>query len=289
MDRRKRRTLWAAACVLLFFSTAWLSGLLASGVRARQEPPLGENLEALRRFDIAAEHLEKLEPWTEESLERLTAGFLYNGGKLERTDRLCHAMSWYSLLLPRETADGYKKVFKRVLADAVYFPVAEDRSGAAEVRYEDSWGGRRTYGGDRRHEGTDLMGGDRERGYFPIVSVSDGVVEKKGWLRLGGYRLGIRAPGGAYFYYAHLDHYADGLEEGMEVRAGDLIGFMGDSGYGEEGTVGRFAVHLHFGLYLDIGKKETSINPYELLRYLEKKPRIPFERVSSGVHSGENL
>ena len=75
----------------------------------------------------------------------------------------------------------------------------------------------------------------------------------------------------------------------MEVRAGDLIGFMGDSGYGEEGTVGRFAVHLHFGLYLDIGKKETSINPYELLRYLEKKPRIPFERVSSGVHSGENL
>ncbi|MCH5265758.1 MAG: M23 family metallopeptidase [Lachnospiraceae bacterium] len=289
MNRRKKRILWVAACVLLLFSAAWLSGLLISGVQVRQEPLLVDNLEQFRQFDIAAEQFLKLEPWTEDSSKKLAVSFLYNGGKIKKEDQLCHALSWYSLLMPEETIKGYEKVFHTLLADAVYFPVAQDRTGRAKVRYGDSWGGRRTYGGDRRHEGTDLMSSNKERGYFPIVSVSDGVVEKKGWLNLGGYRLGIRAPNGAYFYYAHLDHYADGMEEGMTVKAGELIGFMGDSGYGEEGTVGKFDVHLHFGVYLDIEKKETSVNPYQLLRYLEKKPQIPFERVPEGVHTDANV
>lgn len=94
---------------------------------------------------------------------------------------------------------------------------------------------------------------------------------KKGWLTLGGYRIGIRAPHGAYYYYAHLDHYADNIEEGTPVKAGEIIGYMGDTGYGEEGTVGQFDVHLHFGIYLTIDKKEVSINPYCILRSLEEK------------------
>ena len=85
-------------------------------------------------------------------------------------------------------------------------------------------------------------------------------------------RIGIRSPHGAYFYYAHLYDYADGIGEGSSVKSGELLGFMGDSGYGEEGTVGKFDVHLHFGIYLDneMGK-EFSVNSYWILKYLEGK------------------
>ena len=46
-------------------------------------------------------------------------------------------------------------------------------------------------------------------GYYPVVSMTDGVVTEKGWLEKGGWRIGITAPTGAYFYYAHLDSYAE--------------------------------------------------------------------------------
>ena len=89
----------------------------------------------------------------------------------------------------------------------------------------------RTYKEERGHEGTDIMSSENKRGVLPVISITDGVVQNKCWLELGGYRIGIRSPHGAYFYYAHLDSYAD-IEEGDEVKAGDLLGFMGDTGYG---------------------------------------------------------
>ena len=47
---------------------------------------------------------------------------------------------------------------------------------------------------------------------------------------------------------------------------------MGDSGYGEEGTVGKFDVHLHMGIYLNDEKgEEFSINSYWIMKYLEDK------------------
>ncbi len=158
-----------------------------------------------------------------------------------------------------------------IIEDWKCFPVPEDKSGKASVDYEDSFGGERTYGGKRRHEGTDLMSSNKERGYFPVVSVCDGIVEKKGWLKLGGWRMGIRSEHGTYFYYAHMERYEENLEEGSKVEAGQVIGYMGDSGYGEEGTTGQFAVHLHFGVYIKRGDKEVSINPYPLLKLYEDK------------------
>ena len=166
------------------------------------------------------------------------------------------------------------RAYEAILSDAVYFPLpAGDSEGAGNYGYGDSWGAERTYGGERRHEGTDLMDGGNGRGFFPVVSVSDGVVEHVGWLELGGWRIGIRAPGGTYFYYAHLDSYDHELAVGEEVRAGQLLGFMGDSGYGKvPGTVGNFAVHLHFGIYLRTDHfEELAVNPYWILRFLEEK------------------
>ena len=128
----------------------------------------------------------------------------------------------------------------------------------------------RTYGGDRGHEGCDIMASVNERGIYPIYSVSDGVVENVGWLRLGGYRIGIRSPSGAYFYYAHLAEYAKEFEVGETVLAGTHLGYMGDTGYSDiPGTTGNFPVHLHFGIYInDENGQELSVNPYPMVLYL---------------------
>ena len=158
-----------------------------------------------------------------------------------------------------------------IWADVKYFPIPESSSEKeATISYENSWQFERTFGGKRYHEGCDLMADKNERGVYPIISMCDGVVEKKGWLTKGGNRLGIRGKSGGYFYYAHLESYAD-VEVGDEVKAGQFLGFMGDSGYGEEGTIGKFAVHLHVGIYIKTkNQEELSVNPYPVLKYLEK-------------------
>lgn len=178
--------------------------------------------------------------------------------------------------------EDYTNYVQNLLADAVYFPVPEASNDAqATVSYENSWQSERTYGGARGHEGCDLMASVQQRGYYPVISVSDGVVEKIGWLPQGGYRIGIRSRHGVYYYYAHLAEYEDGMAEGVSVVAGQLIGYMGDTGYSEvEGTTGNFPVHLHFGMYLDLeGRGEVSFNPYYLLGLLENhKLRYMYER-----------
>lgn len=166
--------------------------------------------------------------------------------------------------------DTYYWMYQCVLSDIKCFPVQKDPKGKEEVAYENSWLAERSYGGPRTHEGTDIMPSKNEPGYFSVVSVSDGIIENIGWLEKGGKRIGVRSESGAYFYYAHLHEYGENIKEGMHVKAGDILGTMGDSGYGKEGTVGQFPVHLHFGIYIDIEGKETSVNPYWILGYLER-------------------
>lgn len=161
------------------------------------------------------------------------------------------------------------KYYETILGDLKCFPVLKDSTGAAVVNFDNSWGAGRNYKGERKHEGTDIISSNNERGYFQIVSMSDGVVEKMGWLELGGYRIGIRTPKGAYIYYAHMCEYAPELKIGSVVKAGQVLGTMGDSGYSKvEGTTGNFDVHLHLGIYFNIGEKEYSVNPYFILKFL---------------------
>ena len=104
------------------------------------------------------------------------------------------------------------------------------------------------------------------------LSASGGTVTNLGWLELGGWRIGITSDNGIYYYYAHLDSYADNMAEGTKIRKGQLIGYMGDSGYSKvEGTVGKFDVHLHFGIYIYADGKETALNPYYLLKNISNK------------------
>lgn len=169
----------------------------------------------------------------------------------------------------KKLASAYDTVF----SDLKYFPIPLDMNlKTPDISYENGWMDKRTYGGERGHEGCDLMGDQMPRGYYPIVSMTDGIVEQVGWLSKGGWRIGIRAPSGAYFYYAHLERYDRTWSVGEVVSAGTILGYMGDSGYGEEGCVGQFPVHLHLGIYLKTDHyKELSVNPYWILRHMEKK------------------
>lgn len=171
----------------------------------------------------------------------------------------------------------YSLYLEAIWNDITYFPVPiSKRNEKATVSYSNSWMQERTFGGKRGHEGCDVMAAIGTRGVYPVISMTDGVVEKVGWLPAGGYRIGIRSPSGGYFYYAHLFDYAKEFEEGEAIKAGTLLGFMGDSGYGETpGTVGNFPVHLHVGIYFnDKDGNEISVNPYWILRYLDDKKLV---------------
>lgn len=161
-------------------------------------------------------------------------------------------------------------ILKCLLTEMKYFPIPVSTENVPYVEYVDSWKYERTYGGRRFHEGCDIMALKNVRGLYPVVSVCDGTVEKMGWLEKGGYRVGVSSDGGIYYYYAHLSEYAD-IKEGDRVVAGELLGFMGDTGYSTvEGTTGMFDVHLHFGIYVhDRYGNEISLNPYYFLRRLD--------------------
>lgn len=162
-----------------------------------------------------------------------------------------------------------KKSYQSIWSDLEYFPIP-----SKEINFEDTFGAPREYGGHRTHEGCDLFGRNKTPGYYPVLSITDGVVENIGWLPLGGYRIGIRAPKGGYFYYAHLSTYEKEFQTGEEIHAGDILGYMGNTGYGEEGTTAMFPVHLHLGIYIKtLHHEELSVNPYWVLKAISKKIR----------------
>ncbi len=141
----------------------------------------------------------------------------------------------------------------------------------------DDFGVARSFGFKRKHLGHDLMGSLGT----PLVAVEGGVVEALGWNRYGGWRIGIRSfDSRRYYYYAHLKKdapFAPGLEEGDIVQAGDLIGFMGRTGYCDRENVNNIeTVHLHFGMQLifDESQKECNseiwIDVYDIVRLIHR-------------------
>jgi murein DD-endopeptidase MepM/ murein hydrolase activator NlpD len=120
----------------------------------------------------------------------------------------------------------------------------------------------------RVHEGIDIFASN----WVPIFASYDGKVLRKGWSTLGGNRLTIRAGTEKIaLYYAHLVAYAPGVAEGVTVKKGQLIGYVGSTGYGPEGTSGKFISHLHFGMYDTSTTTWTPINPYTYLKWWENQ------------------
>jgi peptidoglycan LD-endopeptidase LytH len=135
--------------------------------------------------------------------------------------------------------------------------------------YRGTWGAKRGWGGRRIHEGTDLFAGYGT----PVRATSYGIIEIVGWNEYGGWRIGIRDNHNTYHYFAHLAYFNEGIEEGVIVEPGSIIGFVGSSGYGKEGTSGRFPPHLHYGMYKYNGRTEWAFDPYPSLRLWERKEK----------------
>lgn len=133
--------------------------------------------------------------------------------------------------------------------------------------YRSTWGTGRSWGGARIHEGTDLFAPQG----VPVRSTCFGLVETKGWNRYGGWRIGIRDIENRYHYYAHLSGYNKNISRGDIVTPGEVIGWVGSSGYGNPGTQGKFPPHLHFGIYRDRGITEWAFDPFPLLRQWENQ------------------
>jgi len=135
----------------------------------------------------------------------------------------------------------------------------------ATYSYRSTWGMGRHYGGFRVHEGTDIFAPHG----VPVRSTCYGVVEIKGWNRYGGWRIGIRDLNNLYHYYAHLSGYDKTVKQGDIVSPGQVIGWVGSSGYGNPGTSGKFPPHLHYGVYRDRGLVEYAFDPYPMLKKWE--------------------
>lgn len=170
-----------------------------------------------------------------------------------------------------QLSDECKTLLENVENEVSYYPIPESNvDKSLKTSYVDGWMVERKYKGTSGHEGTDIMASVNERGIYPVLSMTDGTITNLGWLEKGGYRVGITTNSGTYYYYAHLDSYAN-LKNGQQVKAGELLGYMGDSGYGPEGTKGQFAVHLHLGIYSYKDGKEVSVNPYYVLLSVENR------------------
>ena len=133
------------------------------------------------------------------------------------------------------------------------------------VDFWNSWGASRS--GGRRHQGIDIMSPRRTH----IVAVADGVIADMGWHRMSGYFIRVQHADGWMSVYMHLNNDRVGtddghggpwsafsllLKEGDTVNAGEVIGYVGDSG-NAEGT----RPHTHFELR-DDGRK---VNPHRYL------------------------
>lgn len=99
----------------------------------------------------------------------------------------------------------------------------------------------------------------------PVVAVEDGRVAKLFLSKPGGITLYQFDPGERYaYYYAHMDGYAPGITEGMQLKRGDVIGYVGS-----RGNAAPNAPHLHFAIFR-LGPerqwwKGEAVNPYPYL------------------------
>lgn len=115
--------------------------------------------------------------------------------------------------------------------------------------------------GGRTHHAIDIMAPEGT----PVLAAADGVIHRLRTGGLGGITIYQFGPDGrTLYYYAHLQRYAAGIREGLPVRRGEVIAYVGDTG-----NAGRGNFHLHFsvGRLPDPQRywESENVNPYPLL------------------------
>lgn len=178
----------------------------------------------------------------------------------------------FEIEVPNE--DGVGKHWVERYGIKVFCPIAKN----FPYSHYDDFGTSRSYGFSRPHLGNDLLG----QVGTPIVALEGGRIEALGWNQYGGWRIGIRSfDSKRYYYYAHLRKnfpYRKDLKVGSIVKSGDVIGYLGRTGYSAKENVNNInTAHLHFGMQLvfDESQKECNneiwINVYEIVRLLDNK------------------
>jgi murein DD-endopeptidase MepM/ murein hydrolase activator NlpD len=150
--------------------------------------------------------------------------------------------------------------YKALTAPSYVFPVA----GGAH--YGHDFGNFRADTGF--HEGSDLFA----PAGTPVVAVQSGVLHNVGWNRLGGWRLWVEDTAGNWFYYAHLSAFSPIAIDGGHVSAGDVVGFVGNTGDAAGGPA-----HVHFEIHPG-GK--WAVPPYDYLQAWQGH-RNPFAAIPS--------
>lgn len=184
------------------------------------------------------------------------------------TRQYIRMMLWdyYQRAITVDIIDEYARIYQyygklNITGNAFPVPINTTYS------YRSTWGAPRSFGGRRIHEGTDIFANYG----IPVRATCFGVIETKGWNRIGGWRIGIRDLNNNYHYYAHLGGFNKNIVKGQIVEPGTIIGYVGSSGYGPPGTSGKFPPHLHYGIYRDNGYTEWSSDPYPRLRLWERQ------------------
>jgi murein DD-endopeptidase MepM/ murein hydrolase activator NlpD len=157
---------------------------------------------------------------------------------------------------PRLTAGGY--VFP------VYGPCSfGDTFGAPRGDIASGW-----------HHGEDIFG---QLG-TPLLAVADGTIFSVGWNDIGGYRLWLRDHEGNEFYNAHLSAFSPYAVNGRQVKAGTVVGFMGNSGDAQ-----TTPYHLHFEIHpvgmLYLGY-DGAVRAYPYLTAWRRLEDVDFAKVA---------
>lgn len=178
---------------------------------------------------------------------------------------------------------GLIKIKYRKYTLKAYFPIPQEYNES----FTDDFGSLRNNDGQNQgHEGNDIFAARNT----PVISIEDCRIKKIGWNGLGGWRILLESMDGLReYYYAHMENYTDGLQRykdmsgkvydypGIEVKAGEVIGYVGSSGSFDSSTPPEADTgtppHLHFQLWIvDKGwfsQKETLLDPYYCLKLLE--------------------
>jgi murein DD-endopeptidase MepM/ murein hydrolase activator NlpD len=113
----------------------------------------------------------------------------------------------------------------------------------------------------------------------PLLAVAEGTVFSVGWNDVGGNRLWLRDSQGNEFYYAHLSAFSPLAVNGAHVQAGDVLGFLGNTG-DAQGT----PYHVHFEVHpvglLGLGY-DGAVNPTSYLLAWERLQDIRFDAASA--------
>src|SRR5688572_980266 len=130
--------------------------------------------------------------------------------------------------------------------------------GVDASRVRDSYSAAR---GGRTHDAVDIMAPHGT----PVVAADGGTILKLRQNEAGGITIyQLDASERFVYYYAHLDRYQDGLTEGLTIRQGDVLGFVGTTGNAPKNTP-----HLHFQVMLYRGRGQywggEAINPHPYL------------------------